>query len=161
MIGRHVFVEITNYAKADFAPSIAEHESIHYLYDSISAETHRERMQMFLAHSYPRASSFYTLLNEALAVAAQQLLDIRMGEVDAESEGDTYRDAYIPRAGRVLAPILNQWISQRRRFDERFVQAYLDGCAKEFAADIDSPRFLLFSGFFVASAPAEPALNQL
>jgi len=161
MVGRHVFVEITDYAKADFAPSIALHETIHYLYDSVSPETHRGRMQMFLARSYPRASSFYTLFNEALAVAAQQLLSIRMGEDDAESEGDTYRDAYIPRAGRVLAPILDQWISRRRRFDEQLVQAYLDGCAKEFAPDLASPRFLLVSGVFVASASAEAALDQL
>ncbi|MBZ5633704.1 MAG: hypothetical protein LAO55_11335 [Acidobacteriia bacterium] len=161
MVGRHVFVEVTDYAKADFAPSIALHETIHYLYDSVSPKTHRGRMQMFLARSYPRASSFYTLFNEALAVAAQHLLDIRMGEDDAESEGDTYRDAYIPRAGRVLAPILDQWISRRRRFDEQFVQAYLDGCAKEFAPDLASPRFLLVSGVFVASASAEAALDQL
>jgi len=116
---------------------------------------------MFLARSYPRASSFYTLFNEALAVAAQHLLDIRMGEDDAESEGDTYRDAYIPRAGRVLAPILDQWISRRRSFDEQLVQAYLDGCAKEFAPDLASPRFLLVSGVFVASASAGAALDQL
>jgi hypothetical protein len=161
MVGRHAFVEITNYAKADFAPSIAEHETIHYLYDSVSPETHRKRMQMFLTPAYTGASSFYTLFNEALAVASQQLLDTRMGDNDPGSEGDTYRDAYIPRAGRVLGPILNQWISQRRRFDEQFVQAYLDACAKEFAADIASPRFLLVSGVFVASGSAEPALNQL
>jgi hypothetical protein len=86
MVGRHVFVEVTNYAKADFAPSVALHETIHYLYDSVPPETHRDRVQMFLARSYPRASSFYTLFNEALAVAAQHLLDIRMGKDDAESE---------------------------------------------------------------------------
>jgi hypothetical protein len=160
MIGRHVFVEITNFAKAEFGPSIAMHETIHYLYDSVSPETHRERMQMFLGRSYPRASSFYTLFNEALAIASQRLLDIRMGE-NPDSEGDTYRDAYIPRAGHVLGPILDQWVSQRGRFDERFVQAYLDGCAKEFAPDLDSPRFLLVSGVFVASASAEAALDQL
>jgi hypothetical protein len=162
MIGRHVFVEITNFAKAEFGPSIAMHETIHYLYDSVSPETHRERMQMFLARSYPRASSFYTLFNEALAIASQRLLDIRMGEnPDSEGDNDTYRDAYIPRAGNVLGPILEQWVSQRGRFDERFVRAYLDGCAKEFTPDLDSPRFLLVSGVFVASASAEAALDQL
>lgn len=75
MIGRHVFVEITNFAKAEFGPSIAMHETIHYLYDSVSPETHRERMQMFLARSYPRTSSFYTLFNEALAIASQHLVE--------------------------------------------------------------------------------------
>lgn len=160
MIGRHVFVEITNSAQADFAPSIAIHETIHYLYDSVSAGTHRDRMRLFLARAYPRASSFYTLFNEALAVASQRLLDIRMGE-KPDSEGDSYRDAYIPRAGRVLGPILDQWISQHGRFDERFVQAYLDGCAKEFAPDRDSPNFVLVSGVFVASSSAEAAVAQL
>jgi len=85
-----------------------------------------------------------------------------MGEnPDSEGDNDTYRDAYIPRAGNVLGPILEQWVSQRGRFDERFVRAYLDGCAKEFTPDLDSPRFLLVSGVFVASASAEAALDQL
>lgn len=161
-IGHHAVIELTDSAKAEFIVSVALHETIHYLYDSVPAKAHRERMEMFVARNHPRASSFYALFNEALAVATQHLLTKKMQwPEEKKSDQEMYRHAYIPRAGRVLAPVLDKRISDRRRFDGEFVKAYEEACVTEFGADLRSPRFTLVSGVFLPSDAAEPAFGTL
>lgn len=161
-IGHHAVIEVVDSAKADFIASVGLHETIHYLYDSVPAQAHRERMDFFAARSHPRASTFYALFNEALAVATQHLLTGRMQWPEAaKSDQEMYRHAYIPRAGRVLTPVLEKWIGERRRFDGEFVKAYEEACTREFAADLRNPRFIFVSGAFVVSDAGEKAFGVL
>lgn len=161
-IGHHAVIELTDSAKPEFIASVALHETIHYLYDSVPAKAHRKRMEMFVARDHPRAASFYALFNEALAVATQHLLTKRMQwPEEQKSDEEMYRHAYIPRAGRVLAPVLEQWIGDRRGFDGEFVKAYEEACVTEFAADLRSPSFIFVSGDFVVSEAGEKAFGVL
>ncbi|MDX1980259.1 MAG: alpha/beta hydrolase [Bryobacteraceae bacterium] len=161
-IGHHAVIELTDGAKPEFAASVALHETIHYLYDSVPTKAHRDRIEMFVARQHPRASSFYALFNEALAVATQHLLTRRMQwREEKKSDEEMYRHSYVPRAGRVLAPIVEQWIAERRRFDGELVKAYEEACLREFAADLADPRFVLVSSVFLPSNAGESAFGTV
>lgn len=137
--GRHFVVEVVDAAGAKDIVTGATHELTHYLYDLAPAEKHRALMEQFIVSGAPSAAGLYTYLNEALAIAAQELRPSN----EPRTEEDSYRHPYIPYLGEAAIPLVRDAVAGKRTLFDGFVPGYVAAGREALKDKLVRPPFVL------------------
>jgi hypothetical protein len=156
-VGNHLILEVTDAARPKEALPLVMHELTHVLYDLAPLRLHQKLINDFVASSEPQSQALYAILNEGIATGVQiHLLH------DSKSGEDEYRDPFIPRIGRAVAPALGQALENGPTLFHGFLETYLQASAAEMKEELASPRFILISAIRITVGnlvEAEQACN--
>ncbi len=139
-IGNHLLFEVTDATKPEECLPYVMHELTHVLYDLAPLSLHQKLIHDFVASTEPQSQALYAILNEGIATAVQIHL---MREPQPDQE--IYRDPFIPRIGRAVAPGLVQALENGPSLFHGFLETYLRASAAELKEELASPRFSLIS----------------
>ena len=142
VIGNHVLFELTDQAKPKELLPLVMHELTHAFYDRAPMHLHQKLIQEFVASSVPQSQSLYSILNEGIATAVQLSLIPQTGP---DEDQDEYRDPFIPRIGRAVAPHMKQALEKGPTLFHGFLDTYISASLAELKEELASPRFTLIT----------------
>lgn len=104
--------------------SVAIHEIYHIIYDNQSLQTKNDIQRWFNTTKSPNSQYALLLLNEVLATALGNgyVIEQLNGKTD---EHEWYGNRYISEMAKAIYPIIKEYIKEKKRMDEAFVQAYV------------------------------------
>jgi hypothetical protein len=154
-LGGHLLVEVTNRTTNDGIVSGAVHELTHYLYDCAPAERHRSLIDQFVQSGSPQAAGLYTYLNEAVAVAAQAMLEpapisistnprlmTATGE-QTRKKDEGYRHPYVAPLGAAILPLVREAVGRKRTLFDGFATRYISAGTAALKRSVTEPQFTL------------------
>jgi hypothetical protein len=140
VVGNHVLGELTDFMKPAEMMPLMMHELTHAFYARAPLRLHQKLIQEFVASPEPQSQALYSILNEGIATAVQLSL-IR----EPQSDEDAYRDPYIPRIGRAVAPYIKQALDNGPTLFHGFLDTYIKASVAELKEESFSPRFTLIT----------------
>lgn len=96
-------------------------------------------MEQFIVSGAPSAAGLYTYLNEALAIASQELRPSN----EPRTEEDSYRHPYIPHLGAAAIPLVRDAVAGKRTLFDGFVPGYVAAGRAALKDELVRPPFVL------------------
>jgi hypothetical protein len=151
---------------ADRQLPIVVHEMTHHFYEIAPLPDHLRLVERFAQRPEPYSLSAYSVLNEALAISVQFLLEKRIltaaqyAEATAKDE-DIYGDPFIAQAGRAAMPIVEEMMARGQTlFNDDFVERYVSALGNALGPKTASPRFVVSSRVLIADRRNDKARDQ-
>ncbi len=130
-------VEIIHRLKPEDMGWVAVHELTHSLYEQAPQDRKDALMRQFVESGDPSAHPFYMYLNEAMATAVELVFSERNGRTLEEP----YTDAYIPRLGAAIVPLVRTALAQRKSLYEGFTAPYRAAARAALGDESDGLQF--------------------
>ena len=146
----HAPVEFTEDEKASTRLSVILHELVHHFYDSAPFSKHAGLIDSFHREAQPWRMAAYSYLNEAVATAAQILIEQRLRpradfDVWIANGRNVYSQPWVAALGKATWPVLEQSLRERRTLFDGFAERYLLAAGEGLGERVSHPHFLLAS----------------
>jgi len=138
-LGNHLLVEVVDAATTGGIVSGAVHELTHYIYDRAPAQQHLALLEQFVESAVPSYAGLYTYLNEAVAIAAQELHADKRDETPDESSSHPY----VAPLGTVTGPLVKHAVASKATLFDGFVSGYLAAGTAALKERVLQPQFVL------------------
>lgn len=166
-IEEHAPVELLDAETPRERLAVIVHELVHHFYDAAPTERHRALIDEFRAQKGPEwRMAAYSYLNEAVATAAQILVEKRMRTPEAfdrwvRNPRNVYSQPWVAAVGTAAFPVLERCLAGECTLFSGFAPRYLKAVAAGLGERAAHPHFLLASRVLVMSDARLTAAGRL